>query len=211
MTTSPTPNTSGQTDFQRLMWLVLAMVALSIPLWYEIALQPSTYVFAWRWTEQQVLVESIVSVLHLVVVVAGIFMLKRAVGDMAQWPLIRVGAWIWAALVGLLALFAIVMYQVSDDTVLESIEGQGYKVNIVRSGSDVRERTQVNVVLSCNHTLLYKNMLYVDRLAGVNQVRVEELNDSLTIGYLWQEAQRPELVSEETYDLTDFYERCRQG
>ncbi|RUO30753.1 hypothetical protein CWE12_05800 [Aliidiomarina sedimenti] len=201
-----TQGSNAKADGQRLLWLALAMVALTIPLWYEIALQPGTYVFAWRWTEQQVMIESIVSVLHLIVVIAGVVMLKRAVGDMPQWPLIRIGAWVWTGLVGLLALFAIVMFQVSDDTVLESIEGEGYRINAVRSGGEVAERTQINVVFSCNHTLLYKNILYLDRLATVNEVDMNIDEDELHIRYRWDER----MVQEERYSISDFYRQCRE-
>lgn len=191
---------------QRLGWLVLAMVALSVPLWYEIALQPGNYVFAWRWTEQQGLVESIVSVLHVVLVIWGVFMLKRAVGDMPQWPLIRIGAWIWVGMVALFALFSVVMNQVGEHSVVESVEGDGYRINFVRIAGTQEEYTQMNAVLSCNHTMLYKNVLYLERLVGVDNVQVSMDGDNImTVNYRSETT----TVREEAYDIDDFYRRCR--
>ncbi len=190
---------------QRLMWMTLAMVALSVPLWYEIVAQPGQAVFAWRWTEHQALVESIVSVLHLVIVVAGVWMLKRAVGDMPQWPLIRIGAWIWAALVGVFALFSVAMFNIGENRVLDSVQGEGYRVNFVYIAGTSDENQQISAVISCNHTLLYKNILYMDRLAGVNGVRLEQGTDTLAVTYLDGDS----IVQQESYSLSDFFQRCR--
>lgn len=198
---------NGLNGGQRLLWLALAMVALSVPLWYEIAAQPGSSVFAWRWTEHQALVESVVSVLHLVIVVIGVLMLKKAVSDMPQWPLIRIGAWIWAALVAVFAIFSIVMYNIGENRVLESVEGEGYRVNFVRIAGTSDENQQMSVVMSCNHTLLYKRVLYVDRLAGVSGVDVQTANDLMAVTYL----NNGEVLREETYSISDFYERCRNN
>lgn len=189
---------------QRLGWLVLAMVALSVPLWYEIALQPGSYVFAWRWTEQQSLIESIVSVLHVVIVVWGVFMLRRAVGDMPQWRFIRIGAWVWVGMVTLLAVFSVVMNQVGDHSVVESVEGEGYQINFVRIAGTQEEYTQMNAVLSCNHSILYKNVLYLERLVGVDNVQMTTENGDMAVVY----RSGTTIVREESYDIDDFYRRC---
>lgn len=201
-----------QTDYdntvgagQRLMWLVLAMVAVSVPLWYEIIAQPGSAVFAWRWTEHQALVESIVSVLHLLIVIAGVFMLRKAVGDMLQWPMIRIGAWIWVGLVGVFAVFSVAMYNIGENRVLESVEGEGYRINFVRIAGTSDENQQMSVVMSCNHTLLYKTVLYVDRLADVTDVQVDAGSELMAVTYLHND----EVLREQTYSITDFYERCR--
>lgn len=189
---------------QRLGWLVLAMVALSVPLWYEIALQPGNYVFTWRWTEQQGLIESIVSVLHVVIVVWGVFMLRRAVGDMPQWRLIRIGAWVWVGMVTLLAVFSVVMNQVGEHSVVESVEGEGYQINFVRIAGTQEEYIQMNAVLSCNHSILYKNVLYLERLVGVDNVQVTTENGDMAVVY----RSGTTIVREESYDIDDFYRRC---
>lgn len=190
---------------QRLMWLVLAMIALSVPLWYEIVAQPGSSVFAWRWTEHQALVESIVSVLHLAIVVVGVFMLKRAVGDMLQWPMIRIGAWVWAGLVAIFAVFSVAMFNIGENRVLESVEGEGYRINFVRIAGTSDENRQMSVVMSCNHTLLYKTVLYIDRLAEVTDVQVDVGSELMAVTYL----NEGEVLREQTYSITDFYERCR--
>lgn len=192
---------------QRLMWLCLAMVAVSVPLWYEVAAQPGNSVFAWRWTEHQALVESIVSVLHLAIVIVGVLMLKKAIGDMPQWPLIRIGAWIWAGLVAVFAVFSILMYNIGENRVLESVEGDGYRINFVRIAGTSDENQQMSVVMSCNHTLLYKRILYVDRLADVTDVNVETRNDSMAVTYF----NNGNVLTEETYSISDFFQRCRQN
>lgn len=192
---------------QRLMWLCLAMVAVSVPLWYEVAAQPGNSVFAWRWTEHQALVESIVSVLHLAIVIVGVLMLKKAIGDMPQWSMIRIGAWIWAGLVAVFAVFSILMYNIGENRVLESVEGDGYRINFVRIAGTSDENQQMSVVMSCNHTLLYKRILYVDRLADVTDVNVETVNDSMAVTYL----NNGDVLSEDTYSISDFFQRCRHN
>lgn len=196
---------SGQ---ERLLWLVLAVVAVSVPLWYEIAAQPGTYVFTWRWTDQQVLVESVVSVAHLLIVIAGVFMLQRAVGDMPQWPMVRIGAWIWVALVALFAAFSVLMYNIGENQVIESYEDDGYRINFVRMGGSAEEQTQIFSVLSCNHTLLYKNILYVDRLVGADDVSVTVDDDNImSAGYAFEGRE----IRVQRYDLDAFYQQCREG
>lgn len=202
---SPVENTL--TASQRLMWLVLATIALTIPLWYEIAAQPGNSVFAWRWTSYQALVESIASVLHLVIVIGGVVMLRKAVGDMEQWPLVRIGAWIWSGLVGLLAVFSVIMFNLGDNQVVETVEGDGYRINFVRIVGATEENSQLNVVYSCNHTLLYKSVLYLERLAAVSSVNVATTTDSMSVQYL----QGSQVLREETYSLPDFFQRCRNG
>ena len=192
---------------QRLMWLCLAMVAVSVPLWYEIAAQPGNSVFSWRWTEHQAMVESIVSVVHLLIVISGVWMLKKAMGDMPQWPLLRIGAWIWAGLVAVFAVFSIWLYNIGENEVLESVEGDGYRVNFVRIAGTSEENQQVSVVMSCNHTLLYKRILYVDRLADVTDVNVITRNDLMAVTYL----NNGNVLREESYSISDFYQRCRQS
>lgn len=201
-------NNNGRTGQERLLWLVLAVVALSVPLWYEIAAQPGTYVFAWRWTDQQVLVESMVSVAHLLIVIAGVFMLKRAVDDMPQWPMVRIGAWIWVALVALFAAFSVLMFNIGENQVIESYEEDGYRINFVRMSGSAEAQTQIYSVFSCNHTLLYKNILYMDRLVGADEVSVTVDNDQImTARYAYEGRE----LREQGYDLAAFYEQCRTG
>ncbi|RUO26824.1 hypothetical protein CWE09_09075 [Aliidiomarina minuta] len=192
---------------ERLMWLVLAVVALSVPLWYEIAAQPGEYIFSWRWTEYQVLVESIISVVHLVIVICGFFMLRKAVGDMPQWSMVRLGTWIWIALVAIFALFSVLMFNIAENEVIESYEDEGYKVNFVRvSGSE--EDIQIFSVLSCNHTLLYKNLLHLDRFIGAEKVDISVDTDSvMTASYVLDDR----VVREQRYDLAALYTQCREG
>lgn len=190
---------------QRIMWLVLAMLATTIPLWYELVAQPGNSVFTWRWTEYQAIVESTVSVVHLVVVIAGVWMLRKAVGDLEQWPMVRIGAWIWAGLVGLFALFSVVMYQVGDNRVLESVEGPGYRINFVHIAGTSDVNQQLSVVMSCNHTLLYKTVLYMDRLVDVTDVQVEAGEELMSVTYF----NNGTVLMSETYSVSDFYQRCR--
>lgn len=192
---------------ERLLWLVLAVVALSVPLWYEIAAQPGEYIFSWRWTEYQVLVESIISVVHLVIVICGFFMLRKAVGDMPQWSMVRLGTWIWIGLVAIFALFSVLMFNIAQNEVIESYEDEGYKVNFVRvSGSE--EQIQIFSVLSCNHTLLYKNLLHLDRFVGAETVDISVDNDSIMTASYKLEGR---IVREERYDLAALYTQCREG
>ncbi|MGX5915463.1 hypothetical protein ACR0ST_12090 [Aliidiomarina sp. Khilg15.8] len=201
-------NNNERSGQERLLWLVLAVIALSVPLWYEIAAQPGTYVFTWRWTDQQVLVESIVSVVHLLLVIAGVFMLKRAVGDMPQWPMVRIGAWIWVALVALFAAFSVLMFNIGENQVIESYEDDGYRINFVRMSGSAEAQTQIYSVLSCNHTLLYKNILYMDRLVGADEVSVTVDSDEImTAAYSFQGRE----LREQRYDLAAFYQQCRAG
>lgn len=196
---------SGQ---ERLLWLVLAVIALSVPLWYEIAAQPGTYEFTWRWTDQQILVESIVSVAHLVIVIAGVFMLRRAVGDMPQWPMVRIGAWIWVALVALFAAFSVLMFNIGENEVIESYEDEGYRINFVRMGGSAEEQTQIYSVLSCNHTLLYKKILHMDRLVGTDSVTLEIDDDNiLSARYAYDGRE----LREQHYDIDALYQQCREG
>ena len=192
---------------QRLMWLVLAMVAMSIPLWYEIIAQPGHAVFSWRWTEHQALVESLVSVLHLALVIVGVLMLGKALSDMPQWSMIRIGAWVWAALVGVFALFSVVMYHVGENQVLESVAGDGYRINFVRIAGTSDTNQQMSVVMSCNHTLLYKTVLYLDRLADVTDVSVESGAELISVTYY----NNQRVLDEQTYVISDYFQRCRES
>ena len=197
----------NQSAGQRLMWLVLAMVAMSIPLWYEIIAQPGNSVFSWRWTEHQALVESIVSILHLIIVILGVLMLRKALSDMPQWSMIRMGAWIWAGLVGVFALFSVVMYHLGENQVLETVEGEGYRINFVRIAGTSDTNQQMSVVMSCNHTLLYKTVLYLDRLADVTDVSVDSGSEQMSVTYY----NNDRILDEQTYVISDYYQRCRES
>ena len=200
-TQSNTPVTNGQ----RAMWLVMGMLAMTIPLWYELVAQPGNSVFTWRWTEYQASVESIVSVLHLAIVIAGVWMLRKAIGDLEQWSMVRIGAWIWVGLVGVFALFSVVMYHIGDNRVLESVTGPGYRINFVHIAGTSDTNQQLSVVMSCNHTLLYKNVVYLDRLADVTDVQVDAGAELLSVSYL----NRNTVLMNETYSISDFYQHCR--
>ncbi|MFU8785255.1 hypothetical protein [Aliidiomarina sp.] len=190
---------------QRAMWIGLSILLLTIPVWFDAVAMPGDYLFIWRWTETQVIFESLITTGFLVAAIAGYFTLRRGVGDWQHWKIARLGVGIWIAMIALLTLFSLVMYYAGNQQAIDTYEGEGYTISALGSGS--ADNSQIFVVMSCDYRGVYKRVIHLDRFVGADNVEFRRDGQTL-FGHYTLEGR--ELRYQE-YDLEALYQQCLTG
>lgn len=95
---------------QRILWVSISILLLTIPVWFDAVTLPGDFVYVWRWTDSQIIYESLITVMFLVAAIVAYGLLRKAVGEFAQWKILRIGVGIWIAMIAILVLFSLAMY-----------------------------------------------------------------------------------------------------
>ncbi|MCC5855263.1 MAG: hypothetical protein JJU10_06215 [Idiomarina sp.] len=192
---------------QRLVWLGLAALTLTVPIWFDAVLTPSDKLFFWRWTEQQMQFESMIAIMFLVSAAVGFFCFWRGAKDWDQWPILRIGLWIWVALVTLFVGFSLYMYSLGQQTEVATYEGDRFEVRAIKTESGYAEAPWLLVVMSCDRSALYQRVIQVDRFMGGDDVRLTPENDMLLVEY----TNEGRTLHEVTLDLDSLHRQCLRG
>ncbi|RUO23337.1 hypothetical protein CWE08_01425 [Aliidiomarina iranensis] len=201
----PTAKQSAMAVSQRVIWIGLAILLLTIPVWFDAVVMPGDYVFVWRWTESQIIFESLITVGFLLAAIAGYFLLRRVALDWQYWKIARLGIFIWIAMLVLLTAFSLLIYYAGDQDVRAEYEGEGYTVSAL--GSGVEENSQFFVVMSCDQRGIYKRVIHIDRFIGADDVEFRLDGENLNAHYTIEGRE----LRYQTYALGDLYQQCLTG
>lgn len=190
---------------QRVIWISLAIILLTIPVWFDAVMMPGDYVFVWRWTESQIIFESLITVGFLIAAIAGYFVLRRAALDWQYWKIARLGISIWIAMLVLLTMFSLLIYYAGDQNIRAEFEGEGYTVSALGSGTE--ENSQFFVVMSCDQRGLYKRVIHIDRFIGADNVEFRTDGENLNAHYTIEGRE----LRYQTYALPELYQQCLTG
>lgn len=189
----------------RIVWIAIAALLLTLPMWFDLVLMPGEAVFAWRWTEHQVLVESLISIGFLVGAVVGYFLLRKGLQDLKEWRMIRIGVGVWIALIALFVAFTIYMYNLGTQEVAATYETEDFTITAVQlTGGE--DHTEFFVVMSCAHTGPYKRLIYIDRYTGADEIEFAEASSGEQLYAHYSLEGREQL--RQTYDLPELYQQC---
>jgi len=193
---------------QRVLWICLAALLITSPLWFEALTMPGDSVFVWRWTEHQMFVESIISVVLLVAVIGGYFAFRKGAVDWPQWRVLRIGLWIWIALVTLLAAFSVLMYSMGEQRIAAQFETDDFVISAFEVGGTEEESAQFFVVMSCAQTALYKRVIHLDRFVGADSVEFRQRDDDTVSAHYMIDGRE---LRYEVYDVAELYRQCLSG
>lgn len=168
---------------QRIVWICLAVILFTSVVWFEAVVLPADYLFFWRWTESQVIYESLITVGFLVAAIIGYFLLRKGAGDWEQWKILRLGIMIWIAMLALLTLFSLYVYTLGNQHVADAYEGDGFEITAMGSVNEREGVGEFFVVMSCDFRGLYKRVIYLDRVVGVDDVKFKWDNGELRASY----------------------------
>lgn len=202
----PTPLPAATMSMQeRALWVGLAVLLLTLPVWFDAVVMPGDYVFIWRWTASQVIYEGLITVGFLVAAMAAYGMLRKVALSWQHWKILRLGLAIWIAMLTLLTLFSLAVYYAGNQTALAAYEGEGFNVSAL--GSGVGAEGQIFVVMSCDYRGLYKRVIHLDRFVGADNVDFRRSGNSL-FGHYTLEGR--ELRYQE-YDIAALHQQCLTG
>ncbi|RUO37728.1 hypothetical protein CWE13_07210 [Aliidiomarina shirensis] len=201
----PTPKQPPMAVQQRVIWIGLAIILLTIPVWFDAVVMPGDYVFIWRWTESQIIFESLITVGFLIAAIVGFFVLRKAALDWQYWKIARLGVSIWIAMLVLLTLFSLLIYYAGDQDVRAEFEGEGFTVSAL--GSGVEENSQFFVVMSCDQRGMYKRVIHIDRFIGADDVEFRADGENLNAHYTIEGRE----LRYQTYVLPELYQQCLTG
>ncbi|MCL4409629.1 MAG: hypothetical protein M1356_04830 [Gammaproteobacteria bacterium] len=198
---------------QRILWVSISILLLTIPVWFDAVTLPGDFVYVWRWTDSQIIYESLITVMFLVAAIVAYGLLRKAVGEFAQWKILRIGVAIWIAMIAILVLFSLAMYYAGNQSTLADYDGEGY--NVVAMGSGIAEDTeegqaasgQIFVVMSCDYRGLYKRVIHIDRFVGADDVSLRRDGEYLLASYTLHGRE----LREQSYDLEALYQQCLTG
>lgn len=190
---------------QRIVFIGLAIILLTIPVWFDAVTMPGDYVFVWRWTEAQIIFESLITIGFLIAAIAGFFVLRRAAIDWQYWKIARLGITIWIAMLTLLTLFSLLVYYAGDQEIRASYEGEGYTISALGSGTE--DTSQFFVVMSCDQRGIYKRVIHIDRFIGADAVEFRRNGENLNAHYTIEGRE----LRYQTYELPELYQQCLTG
>ncbi|RUO35693.1 hypothetical protein [Aliidiomarina sanyensis] len=192
---------------QRIIWICLAVILLTMVVWFDAVMLPGDYLFFWRWTESQIIFESLITVGFLVAAIFGYFILRKGAGDWSQWKTLRLGIFIWIGMIGLLTLFSLFVYTFGNQEISDKYEGDGYTVTALGSVIESEGVGDFFIVMSCDYRGIYKRVIHIDRVTGVEDVAFVFENDMLRASYRIEgrEQRYTEL------DVNALYEQCLSG
>ncbi len=194
---------------QRIVWIGLAALALTLPIWFDAVLAPGDRLFFWRWTEFQMTAESLVSVSFLVAAVAGYFFFRKGAGDWPQWPLLRIGLGVWIFMVTLFVGFSVWMYSIGEQRMAAEYHHERFDVRAIEV-QGMMDEPRFLIVMSCDQSLIHQRVIHIDQFMGGDDVSFalsETENYTLNVDF----TNEGRVLHAVALDLDSLHRQCLRG
>lgn len=194
---------------QRIVWIGLAALALTLPIWFDAVLAPGDRLFFWRWTDFQMTAESWVSVSFLIAAIAGYFFFRQGAKDWEQWPVLRIGIGIWIFMVALFVGFSVWMYSSGEQRLAAEFQDERFDVRAIEV-KGMMDEPRFLIVMSCDQSLLHQRVIHIDQFMGGDDVRfVPSETEAFLLKVEYTNEGR--VLHEVDLDLDSLHRQCLRG